>query len=79
MKSLPMIVEPVYDNDSKVVSLTDIPVPIPSVRSAGPSRAGGVTWRALPGVGTPRSPAGPATRFHWHWSSTLTLPLRRQV
>jgi len=26
MKSLPMIVEPVYDNDSKVVSLTDIPV-----------------------------------------------------
>lgn len=33
MKSSPMIVEPVHDNDSKVVSLTDIPVPIPSVRT----------------------------------------------
>jgi|HubBroStandDraft_4_1064222.scaffolds.fasta_scaffold04760_9 hypothetical protein len=44
MKSLPMIVEPVYDNDSKVVSRTDIPVPIPSVRSAGP-----LGLAALPG------------------------------
>ena len=33
MKSSPIIVEPVRDNDSKVVSLTDIPVPIPSVRT----------------------------------------------
>ena len=33
MKSSPMIVEPICDNDSKVVSLTDIPVPIPSVRT----------------------------------------------
>jgi hypothetical protein len=33
MKSSPMIVEPICDNDSKVVSLTNIPVPIPSVRT----------------------------------------------
>jgi hypothetical protein len=33
MKSSPLIVEPIGDNDSKVVSLTDIPVPIPSVRT----------------------------------------------
>ncbi len=33
MKSSPMIVEPIRDNDSKVVSLTDIPIPIPSVRT----------------------------------------------
>ena len=32
MKSLPLIVEPL-DNDSKVVHISDIPVPIPSVRS----------------------------------------------
>jgi hypothetical protein len=33
MKSLPMIVEPLQDNDSKIVNLANIPVPIPSVRT----------------------------------------------
>jgi hypothetical protein len=55
MKSTPVILEPLQDNDSKVIHLTNIPVPIPSVNSVDVSLIFDVVnYRWTPSAEMPR-------------------------